>query len=132
MYVAYLGICIGIMIWVARILRRHGLVLLTAGRSGDQTLAGALSHLLIVGFYLVNLGAISFYLKASSAVATVEAAFETASDKVGAILVVIGVMHFVIVGILTINRRHEDERIAEEGYRNAKLALSEKAGLTGV
>lgn len=128
MYVAYLGICIGITIWVARILRRHGLLLLTAGRTGERTLAEALSHLLTVGFYLVNLGAIAFYLKANNVVSNVEGAFEAASDKVGAILVVIGIMHFAIVGILTINRRHEDERLADEEYRNAKLSLSDKLG----
>ncbi len=120
-YVAYLVLTVGIAIWVGRTLRRQGLVLLTADRKGDHSLAEALSHLLIVGFYLVNFGAISFMLKVTDQVLTVEKAIETTSTKVGMILVAIGIMHFFIVGILTINRRHDDERLADEEYRAAKL-----------
>lgn len=120
-YVAYLVLTIGITVWVGRTLRRQGFILLTAERSGDHALAEAFSQLLIVGFYLVNLGVICFLLKVTDALQTTEAAIEVTSVKVGEILVAIGVMHFFIVGILTLNRRHDDDRIADQEYRHAKL-----------
>ena len=99
-YAAYLAVCVGITIWVARTLRRHGLVLLTNGHLDGAELSEAYSHLLIVGFYLVNFGAICFLLKTTQQIVTAEAAIEVASYKVGMILVVLGAMHFAILASL--------------------------------
>lgn len=102
-YLAYLALTVGITIWVARTLRRHGLVFLTRANSevaDDVALADALSHLLIVGFYLVNLGVISFLMQTDRGIVNAQQAIELLSSKVGAILVVLGVMHFVILTIL--------------------------------
>ncbi|MEZ5941872.1 MAG: hypothetical protein R3C18_10790 [Planctomycetaceae bacterium] len=116
-YLAYLVLCVGITVWVGRTLRRQGFQLLTADRGGDHTLAEAFSQLLIVGFYLIVFGSISLLLKLTHHVRTAEEAFEIGSAKVGFVLLAIGMMHFFIVGILTINRRHDDQRIADEEYR---------------
>lgn len=103
-YVAYLGITVGITIWVARTLQHYGVVVMTRGDSANSqdnpqasALADAMSHLLVVGFYLVNLGVISFALKTSELVSNPQSAIELLSSKVGMILVVLGGMHFLIL-----------------------------------
>ena len=103
-YVAYLGITVGITIWVARTLQHYGVVLMTKGDSANSqenpragALADAMSHLLVVGFYLVNLGVISFALKSNELVSNPQSAIELLSSKVGMILVVLGGMHFLIL-----------------------------------
>ena len=103
-YVAYLGITVGITIWVARTLQHYGVVLMARGDSANSqenprasALADAMSHLLVVGFYLVNLGVISFALKSSELVSNPQTAIELLSAKVGMILVVLGGMHFLIL-----------------------------------
>lgn len=103
-YLAYLGITIGITIWVARTLQRNGTVLMAKTDPNDPeatarslALTDAMSHLLVVGFYLVNLGVISFTLKAVDAVSNTQTAIELLSNKVGIILVVLGAMHFLIL-----------------------------------
>jgi hypothetical protein len=103
-YVAYLGITIGITIWVARTLQHYGVVLMTRtdpvnsdAPSQTHSLAEAMSHLLVIGFYLVNLGVISFALKSTEVVTNPQTAIELLSTKVGMILVVLGGMHFLIL-----------------------------------
>lgn len=103
-YVSYLAITVGITIWVARTLQHYGVVVMTRGDSANSqenpragALAEAMSHLLVVGFYLVNLGVISFALKSTEIVNNPQMAIELLSTKVGMILVVLGGMHFLIL-----------------------------------
>jgi hypothetical protein len=122
-YLAYLAITIGITIWVARTLRRHGIVFLA--RSEDELpVAEALSHLLIVGFYLVNFGAISFVMKSHDKVIDAQTGIELLSTKVGVILVALGAMHFLILMIFSGIKRHHDDRppILERRHAVSELA----------
>ncbi len=109
-YLLYLVICVGITIWVARTLRKYGHVFLTEGQEDNRALSEALSHLLVVGFYLVNLGVISFALKSESHVTDAQGAIELISAKVGTILVVIGAMHFIILAVFSSVRQSNDHR----------------------
>lgn len=43
-------------IWVARALQRYGKVFLLDVFDGDDVLAHAVNQLLVIGFYLLNLG----------------------------------------------------------------------------
>ncbi len=119
-YLAYLAVCVAITVWVARTLRKHGTVfLLGEGEHPNPALVDSLSHLLVVGFYLVNLGVISFVLKTQERVTDVQSAIELLSTKVGTILVVIGGMHFLILSVFSKSRRHADARPNHDGRRAA-------------
>jgi len=105
-YIAYLVISIGMTVWVAHTLSRNGLVFLIDVFSGDERLAGSVNHLLVVGFYLINLGYITLALKLGYQVANTPAAMEAVSTKVGWALVVLGGMHFFNLYIFSRLRRH--------------------------
>jgi hypothetical protein len=93
-YVLYLGLSIALTVWVARTLARNGRLFLTRMLGGDEHLADSVNHLLVVGFYLINLGYISLALKLSNSVESPSAVIESLSAKVGLVLLVLGVMHF--------------------------------------
>ena len=124
-YLAYLGLTIGITIWVGWTLRHNGLVFL-AKTEAERPLAEALSHLLIVGFYLVNFGAISFAMKTSERVTDVQTGIELLSTKVGMILVALGVMHFLILAVFSGVKRNNDDRHALHERRHAVNELADK------
>lgn len=96
-YLAYVVLCVGVTIWVGRTLRHHGSVYLTDGHEENRSLHEALSHLLVVGFYLINLGVICFVLKVDRAVADMQASIEMLSTKVGTVLLILGGVHFVVL-----------------------------------
>jgi hypothetical protein len=123
-YVAYLAITIGITVWVARTLRRNGTIFL-AKSDTELPLAEALSHLLIVGFYLVNLGAISFVMKSHERVTDAQTGIELLSTKVGVILVALGIMHFLILMVFSGIKHQNDERKAVAERRHAVNELAE-------
>ena len=62
-YLAYLAISIGLTVWVAHTLHKNGRIFLVDSFLGNEKLADSVNHLLVVGFYLINIGAVSVALK---------------------------------------------------------------------
>ena len=93
-YFSYLAISIGLTIWVARTLHRSGRVFLVDAFHGNEQLADSVNHLLVVGFYLINIGYIALALKTDSPMATFRQIIELESVKIGVVLLILGGMHF--------------------------------------
>lgn len=93
-YVLYLAIAICLTIWVARTLSTNGEVFLIECFGHDETLAKSTNHLLVVGFYLVNLGFILLTLQFGREPQTLPDMIRFLSSKVGLAVVVLGFMHF--------------------------------------
>ncbi|MER7463944.1 hypothetical protein [Streptomyces sp. NPDC097981] len=104
-YVIYLLVSIGLTVWVARTLSRNGRIFIADVLHGNEKLADAVNHLLVVGFYLVNIGFVTLYLRSDVAVETARELFEALSVKIGVVLLVLGVMHLGNVWVLNKMRR---------------------------
>ena len=72
-YLVYAGTSLFLTVWLARTLFKNGAVFLDEVFSGNPKLGEAVNRLLVVGFYLLNLGYASMMLKAHSAATLVEA-----------------------------------------------------------
>lgn len=92
-YVAYATIAIGLTILLARILSKNGAVFLEDVFRDKPKMADAVNTLLVVGFYLFNLGYAALMMKANEAT-NVLMAIEVLAWKLGALLMSLGVMHF--------------------------------------
>ena len=108
-YLAYLAISIALTIWVARTLHKNGRIFLVDSFLGNEKLADSVNHLLVVGFYLINVGYVARSLATDQSVATLRGAIEMVSDKLGIILLVLGVMHFVNLYVFNHLRRRGRE-----------------------
>ncbi|MFE2425474.1 hypothetical protein ACFXJ5_01740 [Streptomyces sp. NPDC059373] len=121
-YVIYLVISVALTVWVARTLSQSGKVFLADVMHGNDKLADAVNHLLVVGFYLVNLGFVALYLKSADVVEDSRGLFEELSVKIGVVLLVLGGMHLANVYVLNkIRRRGVMEReqippVAPQGW----------------
>jgi hypothetical protein len=104
-YVAYLIISTGLTVWVARTLQRNGQLFLVDAFSGNEPLATSVNHLLVVGFYLINIGYVTLALSYGDKPTSVQSAIEFLSWKVGLVLVVLGVMHFFNLAVFSDMRR---------------------------
>ena len=89
----------------------NGRVFLSDVLRGNEQLADAVNHLLVVGFYLVNLGFVALYLSGDQTIDDTRGIFEALSTKLGVVLLVLGVMHLGNVYVLNkIRRRGMMER----------------------
>jgi len=104
-YCIYLPVSIILTIWVARTLFNHGRIFLIEIFRQDLTLADSVNKLLLVGFYLVNIGYAVYTLKIWDTLDSTQAVIEILSEKIGWIILVLGGMHFFNLFILFSLRR---------------------------
>jgi hypothetical protein len=93
-YLTYLSISILLTVWVARTLHKNGRIFLVDAFGGHEALADSVNHLLVVGFYLINIGYVVLELREQGAPADFRAVLELLSAKLGVVLLVLGGMHF--------------------------------------
>ncbi|MFC4032848.1 hypothetical protein ACFO3J_15315 [Streptomyces polygonati] len=101
----YLAVSVGLTVWVARTLSSNGRVFLADVLHGNEALADAVNRLLVVGFYLVNLGFVALYLKSGDTIKDAREVFEALSVKLGVVLLVLGALHLANVYVLSRIRR---------------------------
>jgi hypothetical protein len=99
-YFSYLVISIALTVWVARTLHRSGRVFLVDAFHGNQELADSVNHLLVVGFYLINIGYVALALKTTEPMSTLREVIELESTKIGWVLLILGAMHCFNVLVL--------------------------------
>jgi len=104
-YLLYLGVSVALTVWVARTLHKNGRVFLVDSFLGNEGLADSVNHLLVVGFYLVNIGFVTLALKYGDKAVDAQTGLEILSSKVGLVLVVLGIMHFFNLFVFSKMRR---------------------------
>src|SRR3989449_2448736 len=104
-YLAYLLISVCLTVWVARTLHKNGRIFLVDSFLGNEMLADSVNHLLVVGFYLINIGYVTLALKYGVVASSAQEALESLSTKVGLVLLVLGGMHFFNLYVFAKMRR---------------------------
>jgi hypothetical protein len=100
-YFVYLLISVNLTIWVAHTLHKRGAIFLIDAFHGNAELAASVNHLLVVGFYLINIGFVALALKTEAVIVTTRAAIELVSDKIGYVMLILGAMHFFNLYVFT-------------------------------
>src|SRR6187551_1636199 len=109
-YAVYLIVSVMLTVWVARTLHHRGRIFLIDAFRGNEAVADSVNHLLVVGFYLINIGFVSLFLRMAEKPQDAVEAVEFVSFKIGVVLVVLGCMHFFNVFNFAKIRRKAKER----------------------
>jgi hypothetical protein len=104
-YALYLTISVALTVWVGHTLHKNGRIFLVDAFLGNEKLADSVNHLLLVGFYLINVGYVSLALRFFEKPKEVTGAVEFVTLKVGIVLLVLGGMHFLNLFVFTRMRR---------------------------
>jgi hypothetical protein len=111
-YAAYGAASIALTCFLARTLFRNGAVFLEDVFADNPRMAASVNHLLVVGFYLLNLGYALIMLKAGAGVITATDAIETLARKLGALLLALGAVHMANLYVFHRIRRRGQLRLA--------------------
>ena len=109
-YMVYLAISIALTIWVTHTLHKNGRIFLVDVFHGNDALADSVNHLLVVGFYLINLGYVSLALKLGYAINNTQEGIEALSVKIGMVLIVLGGMHFFNLFVFSRMRKRTNKQ----------------------
>ena len=91
---------LALTVWVAHTMRRNGRVFLMDAFQGNAELADSVSRLLVFGFYLVGMGYVTLLVGTSHPLESALAVVEVLLDRIGGLLLVLGVAHFLVLFIL--------------------------------
>lgn len=137
-YGIYLAVSVVLTIWVAQTLFRNGRIFLIDAVAGNEALADSLNHLLVVGFYLVNIGYVTTALRYGDKPHDLVQAIEFTSTKVGQVLLVLAAMHFVNLYLFSQVRKrglfgsgegeHQTQPAASPSSRSASESRSSQPG----
>lgn len=117
-YAIYLPLTIAVTVWVARTLFTNGRVFLVDIFHGHEMLADSVNRLLVIGFYLINIGYAVYTLQIFDEIETVRLVIEKLSLKVGTILLILGGMHFFNLFVFfNLRKRAQRENVQAETRR---------------
>ena len=122
-YLLYLGISIAMTVWVARTLSKNGEVFLVMCFGQNEVLAKSTNHLLVVGFYLINIGFIALRLDGWDAQKAVVSMIPYVGSKVGLSVLVLGAMHFFNMMMIARYGRTVAAWAADNRAAQAEVAL---------
>ena len=104
-HLVYLAISTCLTVWVGRMIHRHGRVFLVDTFGGNETFADSVNALLVVGFYLINLGFVVISLEQVATVDSVARVIEINASRIGRVLFVLGGLHFFNLYVFSRMRR---------------------------
>ena len=104
-YLLYLLISTGLTIVVGTGLARSGRAFLLDVFNGNDTLARAVSRLLVLGFYLLSLGFVTLTMRSGGHISGARAGLQLLSVKIGEVLLALGVLPLITLAALARTRR---------------------------
>lgn len=97
-YLGYIGLSLAITVWVGRTLNRNGRIFLLENYADKPQLADAINQMLLVGFYLINIGYIAYTMRIrGEGPQNWAQGLEFLSTKIGAMAILLGIMHFSLM-----------------------------------
>jgi len=119
-YTVYFLISVALTLWVARVLFKNGRIFLVDIFHGNAELADSVNQLLVVGFYLINIGYMSLALKEVDPIPDMQVVVEALSRKLGYIILILGGMHFLNLTIFFKLRNRAKLDTARKTYTNTE------------
>jgi hypothetical protein len=103
-YLIYIFASAMVTIWVGRTLYRRGRAFLVSVFK-EEGLADSVNHLLVVGFYLINFGAVALLINSGGTPSSVADMVQETATRLGVALLVLGAMHFFNLFVFHLIRR---------------------------
>jgi hypothetical protein len=114
-YLLYLLISTGLTVLVGTGLARSGRAFLLDVFNGNDSLARAVSRLLVLGFYLLSLGFVTLTMRTGGDVVSARSGLQLLSVKIGEVLLVLGVLPLVTLAALARTRRRAQAKGTPHG-----------------
>ena len=99
-YLIYLPIIFFITFRVGWLFYHHGEIYIIGLFHGDNDLARAVNNMLLLGYYLINLGYATYTLRYWETIESFTQMIGTVAFNTGAIIFILGIMHFINLAIL--------------------------------
>lgn len=101
-YLVYLPLTIYITVWVGWVFYKNGEVFLSQMLRNDQQLVAPVNKLLLIGYYLLNIGYATLMVASWTEIKTPLQAVEELSQRTAFILLILAFMHYMNITVITL------------------------------
>lgn len=106
-YIIYLTITIYIIVWVGRMFHRNGSVFLLQLYKGNTELCSTINNILLVAYYLFNIGYAFMRLKTWEFVGSADQLITSVGHHLGVLVLILAVTHYFNMAVLYfLSRKH--------------------------
>lgn len=109
-YCIYLLIGVGITVFVGKHLHKNGYYLIL-DLFDNEVFTKTLNLMLLVGYYLVNIGYISMTITTFNHMENAQDVFEAVGEKVGLIFIILGLLHVNNILVLSLLSKRKENII---------------------
>lgn len=99
-YAIYLLIMVFIIVYVGRLFHRNGRVFILSLFNGDNQQADHLNNILLVAYYLFNLGYAFLKLHSWERIYTTEILLSSLGNNIGLLILILAVTHYFNMGLI--------------------------------
>lgn len=131
-YLLYIACSVFVTVFVSRTLSANGKIYLIDGFNGDEPLANSVNHMLVVGFYLVNLGFVLLRMRTNVTVESYEALIVYLTGGLGFVLLFLGVAHFFNMFIIHKFRKAQIDKARRDSSTLERTAVESSDDNRGV
>ncbi len=118
-YLFYFILLLFVVLYVGQVLYKSGRPFLMNTFSGNETVADAVNKFLLAGYYLTNIGYTTIVLRVWDKVESPFQFLNVLSFKIGTILLMLGIMHFInILTLIFIGKSRSPNRDREKALPN--------------
>lgn len=120
-YAIYIIFSLAITVWVGTTLFRNGRIFLLEAFQSNKEVADSVNQLLLLAFYLLNIGFISLFLHFGDKPTNWVESIEYISIKIGVVLVVSGGIHLFNMWNFANIRKKASGQVGKRPYHNVHI-----------
>jgi hypothetical protein len=107
-YIIYLALAYIITVHVGLVFYRNGRVFILNLMGGDEQFTNAINNLLLVGYYLLNLGYCAVMITMWEPIDSPEGMINNLSFMLSRIILLLGIMHYInMAAIYLLSKKHK-------------------------
>lgn len=119
-YIIYLTLTYGITVHVGRVFYKNGRHYLLAMLNGEHQLTDRINHVLLTGYYLLNLGYATLKISTWQKVLDWRGCLESVSGNIGVIVILLACIHYINMTII-LHWRKIDRLLTTKKYNYENL-----------
>jgi hypothetical protein len=117
-YISYLALMVFIIIYVGRYFYTNGRVFIIALLNGSVSLADQINKLLLVAYYLFNIGYTFLKLKQWQKVSSVEMFFSSLSVNMGILILILALTHYLNMFVIYYLSKSKSFSITNKSFQS--------------
>lgn len=99
-YIAFLTLMIFIIVYAGRYFYSNGRIFIISLFNGNVVLADGLNKLLLIGYYLLNIGYSFIKLKQWQKISSLEMLFSSLASNIGVLVFILAIIHYFNMGVI--------------------------------